>query len=177
MHMVSALGRVQVLASHCVVVSCDWPSNRLASHPVESRPSCYTSQRKSAVLPIWLTETHWPNHTFTLNSTYHWGMCPVLVFCSVRCIREGFITPFHLTYVWSLSSMWSEMGLEVLKSGVSLGASIVLDKRKRRWRQKHCCALTRETEILLLVRLLQYFLTGEPCYSLATLPLNCLFFV
>lgn len=96
------------------------------------------------------------SNTFTLNSTYHWGMCPVLVFRSVWCIRKGFITPFNFAYIWSLSSMWPEVGLEVLKSGVGLGTSIILDKRKTRLvRQWARCPLTSGTEIPL-TGLLQY---------------------
>ena len=57
------------------------------------------------------------------------GVCPVLVFGSVRGIGEGFVAALVLTDVRFLSGVRPQMSLEVLQPGVGLGAALELQTK------------------------------------------------
>ena len=54
-------------------------------------------------------------------------MSPVLVFGPVRGIGEGFAAPGELTHVGLLARVRPQVGLQVLKPGVGLGAGLELE--------------------------------------------------
>lgn len=47
-------------------------------------------------------------------AVYLVGVCPVLVFGSVRGVGEGFVASFVLADVWFLAGVRAQMGFQVL---------------------------------------------------------------
>ena len=58
-------------------------------------------------------------------------MCPVLVLRPVGGITERFRTARKLTHVGFLSGVRPEVGLQILKAGIGLGAAFKLSATKR----------------------------------------------
>ena len=56
------------------------------------------------------------------------GVCPVLVFGSVRGVREGFVASFVLAHVRFLSGVRAQVCFEVLQAGVGLRAALELHR-------------------------------------------------
>lgn len=58
------------------------------------------------------------------------GVCPVLVFGSVRCVGEGFVASFVLADVRFLPCVRAQVGFEVFQTRVGLGAALELRRKK-----------------------------------------------
>ena len=58
-------------------------------------------------------------------------MCSVLMFGTIRCIRESFCASSKFTHVRSLSSMRADMRFQILQTRVAFIASTVLRERER----------------------------------------------
>lgn len=58
--------------------------------------------------------------------SYLVGVCPVLVFGSVRGVGEGFVAAFVLADVRLLAGVRAQMCLQVLQAGVGLGTAFEL---------------------------------------------------
>lgn len=60
------------------------------------------------------------------------GVCPVLVFGSVRGVGEGFVASFVLTDVRFLAGVRAQMSFEILQAGVGLGAALELQRKRNK---------------------------------------------
>lgn len=58
------------------------------------------------------------------------GVCPVLVFGSVRSVGEGFVASLVLADVRFLAGVRAQMGFEILQTGVGLRAALELQRKR-----------------------------------------------